>query len=80
MTDDADAFYANHRGGSGAVIRVIAIHRTGKERNGIFGSIETAQEWRRSLGDNFTCVFSPYIVDDPDWGNEANVQQKEGDR
>tara|TARA_R110000868_G_scaffold158980_2_gene387422 strand:+ start:2966 stop:3184 length:219 start_codon:yes stop_codon:yes gene_type:complete len=66
---DEEIFYENHRGGSGAVIRVIAIC-DGEERNGIFGSIETAREWQRSLGDNVTCVFSPYIVDDPDWGNE----------
>ena len=72
MTEE-EAFFKNHRGGSGAVIRVIAIDdRTHEERNGIFGSIDTAQEWRRSLGDGFTCVFSPYIVDDPDWGNEAS--------
>jgi hypothetical protein len=69
--NDLENFYACHRGGSGAVIMVTAVHdRSKMERYGIFGSMETAQEWRRSLGDEFTCVFSPYIVDDPDWGNE----------
>ena len=65
-------FYRHHRGGSGAVLLVTAIHdRTKKQQHGIFGSIETAQEWRRALGEDWTCVFSPFIVDDPDWGNES---------
>ena len=66
-----DNFYKFHRGGSGAVVVVFVIDRkTGDERTGIFSSIETAQEWRRSLPDDFACIFAPYIVDDPDWGNE----------
>lgn len=69
--DEAEQFFQNHRGGSGAVVVVTAVRDDGQEQTGIFGSIETAHEWRRSLGDKFTCVFAPYIVDDPDWGNEA---------
>lgn len=73
MTDDAANFYRNHRGGSGAVVLAIAIDTVTKtERHGIFGTIELANEWSDHLGDDFVCVFSPYIVDDPDWGNEAD--------
>jgi hypothetical protein len=70
--DDMEIFYRNHRGGGGAVIMVTAINDADhSEQHGIFGSIDTAHEWRRHLGDGYTCVFAPYIVDDPDWGNEA---------
>lgn len=71
--NDEELFYQNHRGGNGAVVVVTAIGNSdNQDRLGIFGSIETAHEWRRSLGNSFTCVFSPYIVDDPDWGNEGH--------
>jgi hypothetical protein len=77
MVDECEEFYKVHRGGSGAVIVVTAVHDdTHEERMGIFGSAETAHEWRRSLPDNFICVFAPYIVDDPDWGNEADTRRK----
>lgn len=72
LTGEAAVFYENHRGGHGAVVLAIAIDTaTHAERHGIFGSIELAQSWSDSLGDGYVCVFSPYIVDDPDWGNEA---------
>lgn len=72
ITDEAAAFYRNHRGGSGAVILVTAINGSTKEqRHGIFGSVELANAWRDHLPDEFVCVYSPYIVDDPEWGNEA---------
>lgn len=75
MTDEEE-FYLNHRGGSGAVIVVTAIDpETHEERIGIFGSAETAHEWRRSLPDKLRCVFAPYIVDDPDWGNEVGTRR-----
>ena len=74
--DECEQFYQRHRGGSGAVVVVIAIRdRDGQERTGIFSSIETADEWCRSLGDAVTCLFVPYIVDDPDWGNEADTKR-----
>lgn len=77
MPDDLEEFYKNHRGGSGAVIVVTAIDpETHEERMGIFGARETADEWRRSLPEKLVCVFAPYIVDDPDWGNEADTNRR----
>lgn len=67
---DPDAFYAAHRGGSGNVILVIAYSDDG-ERVAIFGSIETAQKWAFSLSDEWHCVFAPYVVDQPGFGNET---------
>ncbi len=70
MASDHPDFYKTHRGGTGAVVLVIAINDSTKEhRHGIFGSIETAEAWRDTLGDDVTCVYSPYVVDCPEWGN-----------
>lgn len=70
--DDETSFYEKHRGGYGAVVMVRALHDdTQDELVGIFGSIETAKDWRRSLSEKFSCLFSPYIIDDPDWGNRT---------
>lgn len=73
QTDECDEFYRHHRGGQGAVIVVHSYDEMNRERIGIFSSIETAQAWTNALGDNWTSVFCPYIVDDPDWGNEADT-------
>lgn len=73
MTDtDADAFYCHHRGGSGAVVLVIAqSDRDGGQLFGVFGSIETARSWMDRLPKQYVSIVAPFIVDDPDWGNEA---------
>lgn len=66
---DPDDFYKQHRGGSGNVI-VVFVYKDGKEyRTGVFGSIEQAQEWAFALDDSFQCIFSPFVVDEPDFGN-----------
>lgn len=70
MTRSPD-MYRFHRGGSGAVVLVIALC-CGEERIAVFGSIEMAQAWREGLGDDYSAVFAPAIVDDPDWGNERD--------
>lgn len=68
---DGEKFYRAHRGGSGNVILVIAINDEGERRHGIFGSIEIAQAWRNTLAEDWACVYSPYIVDDPEFGNRV---------
>jgi hypothetical protein len=68
MDVSADEFYNTHRGGSGAVILVLEFSGDDEIR-GIFGSIESAHNWRNTLGDEYVCVFSPYVVDCPEWGN-----------
>jgi hypothetical protein len=69
---DPDRFYERHRGGWGPVIVVFAAcprRKRQPNRVAVFGSIETAQEWAFSLGADWHCVFSPYVVDEPDFGN-----------
>ncbi|MGE0629771.1 MAG: hypothetical protein AB7O43_18355 [Hyphomicrobiaceae bacterium] len=66
---DPDSFYKVHRGGSGNVIVVYATEDMMGEKIGIFGSIETAQEWAYELGEKWHCIFVPYVVDHPDFGN-----------
>ena len=65
---DPDEFYRIHRGGAGNVIMVMAFNN-GKDKIGVFGSIETAQKWALQFGGEWHCVFSPFIVDEPDFGN-----------
>ena len=75
MTDDMnaidpDGFYERHRGGSGNVVVVFAYSEFNyDELTGIFSSIEKAHAWRDTLGDEWTCIFAPYVVDEPDYGN-----------
>lgn len=68
---DPDVFYAKHRGGSGNVILVMAFNKRAGDRMAVFGSIETAQRWALDLSDDWHCVFSPYVVDEPGFGNET---------
>jgi hypothetical protein len=69
VTADQEArqFYDKHRGGSGAVVLVIVCGENGNDEYGIFGSIEAAEAWALTQDD--PVVFSPYIVDDAEWGN-----------
>lgn len=75
----AEDFYKHHRGGSGAVVMAYANRIDGgvvkEEREGIFSCLETAEAWRTSLGEQWVCVYAPYIVDDPDWGNELQARE-----
>lgn len=69
---DAPEYFKGHRGGSGPVVLVIAVSDHGDgERHGIFGSIETAMAWRDTLGDDWTCIYAPYVVDVPEFGNRT---------
>lgn len=64
-------YFKDHRGGSGAVVLVIAVndHDISDRQHAIFGSIEKAMAWRDTLGDDVTVVYSPYVVDEPEFGN-----------
>lgn len=63
-----DPFWETHRGGSGPVVVVFAI-RDEEEKIGVFSCIENAKEWADKFDEEWTCVFSPYVVDEPDFGN-----------
>jgi len=64
-----EEFYKHHRGGSGCVLLVMS-YRGDEQQQAIFGSIELAQKHMTRLGDDWTSVIAPFVVDDPDWGNE----------
>lgn len=66
---DVDQFYKHHRGGVGCVI-LVSSFRDSEERQAIFGSIELANSYMDRLGEDWANVATPFIVDDPDWGNE----------
>lgn len=63
-----DPFWQTHRGGSGPVVVVHAINED-EERFAIFSCIENAEAWADELDDDWSCVFAPYVVDEPEFGN-----------
>lgn len=65
-------FYNAHRGGTGPIIMVSVFDDDGFPRVAMFGSIERAEEWAATLGDEVRVVFSPHVVDEPDFGNARN--------
>lgn len=44
-------------------------------KTGIFSTLEKAQRWadRERFDDSDQCVFSPYVIDEPDWGEGLNA-------
>ena len=65
-----EAFYAVHRGGSGAVILVTAISPEREEIHGIFSSREAANAWIiGTIPDHWVITFAPYVVDEPGWAD-----------
>ncbi|WP_296201744.1 hypothetical protein [uncultured Hyphomicrobium sp.] len=60
-------FYNEHRGGSGNIIMVSVFGNA--PRVAMFSSIERAEEWANAFGDDTQVVFSPHVVDEPDFGN-----------
>lgn len=69
MADSTDDFYKLHRGGNGRV--VVAFLYTDGELvgTGIFSCIESAEAWVSVQEDCDGAVFSPYVVDCPEFGN-----------
>lgn len=64
------SFYNQHRGGAGNIIMVSAFGATRSDmRVAMFSCIERAEEWAATLGDDVQVVFSPHVVDEPDYGN-----------
>jgi hypothetical protein len=69
-----DAFYAAHAaGGPGNVVLALAqpIIADHGERIGVFSTIAKARAWADTLSeDEFAgVVFSPYVIDVPEYGN-----------
>jgi len=71
MDDPAKKFFDRHRGGSGNVILAIAINliNPDEEDSAVFSSIENAQAWSDQLGDEWSCILVPKVVDIPEYGN-----------
>jgi|HigsolmetaAR201D_1030396.scaffolds.fasta_scaffold14837_4 hypothetical protein len=70
MSEAVHPFWQKHRGGSGAVVVVFAINEeTNEEQVEVFSCIENAEAWGETLGPEWNCVFSPKVVDHPDFGH-----------
>lgn len=63
-------YYNQHRGGSGPIIMVSVFGpKRSDMRVAMFSCIEKAEAWAATLGDDVQVVFSPHVVDEPDFGN-----------
>lgn len=60
--------YLEHCSSNNGVVLVNAINGD-NHINGIFSCLEKAQQWTDGLGDEWACIFSPFIIDEPDYGN-----------
>lgn len=64
----SDPFWQQHRGGSGLIVVVHAITED-EEQCAVFSCIENAEAWAAGLDEEWSCVFAPYVVDEPEFGN-----------
>lgn len=72
MSDDIDTFYAKHAaGGPSHVVACIAMRKDDNSEFSVFSTIANARAWADSLSDDdyHGCVFVPYVVDCPEFGN-----------
>lgn len=73
----ADPFWIEHSARSDGVINVYAYNvETGDERTGIFSTMVRAQAWVNSLDEAWTTVSTPFILDEPDYGNIPKGEQQ----
>lgn len=64
------SFYNEHRGGAGNIIMVSVFGQKKSDmRVAMFSCIERAEEWAAKLGDEVQVVFSPHVIDEPEFGN-----------
>ena len=71
MSAEKDEFFARHRGGTGNVVVAWVLKDGERDQISVFGSIEQANAWanRFNEDDGYVCVFVPFVVDEPDYGN-----------
>ena len=63
-------FYDQHRGGAGNIIMVSVFgNRKSENRVAMFSCIEKAEQWADTFGDGVQVVFSPHVIDEPEFGN-----------
>lgn len=74
--ENIERLYRNHRGGRGAIIMVQAYNeRIDRYATGAFSSVDLAKQWAMTFPGDWIFVFSPMIIDDPDWGLEMSGAQ-----
>ena len=79
MSDSAETFYAQHAaGGPTNVVVAYAIRKDEGQDIGIFSTLQKAREWSDALSDDryHGCVFAPYIIDVPEFGNVPKEAQQ----
>lgn len=63
-------FYKKHCALYGGVIVGMAFYKD-EERMGVFSSLKKASAWSETLGEEWNCMFAPFIIDEPDYENKV---------
>lgn len=65
---DFEEYYADHVANGPAYV-VMAMAIGGDNRVHVFSSLEKAETWGDSLGDDYTLIYSTRVIDVPEFGN-----------
>lgn len=79
MSDSVDAFYQHHAaGGATHIVVAHAMRKDGAQDIGIFSTLALARAWSDGLDDEryHGCVFAPYVIDVPEFGNVPKEAQQ----
>jgi hypothetical protein len=80
MDQDTQSFFHSHvDGGSSCVVAAYVFNISGGHVLGLFSTLEKAHTWVDTFEDDHSvtaCVFSPYVIDVPEFGN-VSVQQRQ---
>lgn len=67
--DEYEEMMAAHDALEDGVYLVEVFNKEQFIQHGIFSNSKKAQEWMRSLPNEYTCMCAPFILDNPDYGN-----------
>ena len=74
MSSDVDRFYEKHAaGGPTHIVAALGMRKDGGVRFAVFSTLSLAKAWGATLVDDevYGVVYSPYIVDVPEYGDLA---------
>lgn len=70
LPQDTLEFYERHCAMPGGVVIAFCYSADGDEMvSGVFSSLEKASEWVATHQDEGSVIFSPYVIDQPEYGN-----------
>lgn len=70
---EVEEFFTKHCAHPGGVVMAIAVQGGAPDEFALFSSLAKARVWAQRFNEteNAGVVFTPYIVDEPDYGNDT---------